>query len=39
MAILVTGGSGYIGSETVDQLQTKGAEVLVLDDLRRLNLS
>jgi UDP-glucose 4-epimerase len=33
MAILVTGGSGYIGSVTVECLLAKGDEVVVLDDL------
>ena len=35
MAILVTGGAGYIGSVTVDRLRAKDEEVVVLDDLRR----
>ena len=35
MAILVTGGAGYIGSVTVERLQAKGEEVVVLDDLAR----
>jgi UDP-glucose 4-epimerase len=35
MAILVTGGAGYIGSVTVDRLRAKGEEVVVLDDLYR----
>src|SRR5690348_8396215 len=35
MAILVTGGAGYIGSATVERLLEKGAEVVVLDDLFR----
>ncbi|HWF12753.1 MAG TPA: NAD-dependent epimerase/dehydratase family protein, partial [Candidatus Acidoferrales bacterium] len=33
MAILVTGGSGYIGSVTVECLLAKGEDVVVLDDL------
>ena len=33
MKILVTGGAGYIGSVTVEQLVESGAEVVVLDDL------
>ena len=35
MAILVTGGAGYIGSVTVDLLRQRGVNVVVLDDLRR----
>ncbi len=35
MAILVTGGAGYIGSVTVDLLQKHGESVVVLDDLFR----
>lgn len=35
MAILVTGGAGYIGSVTVECLQARGERVLVLDDLAR----
>jgi UDP-glucose 4-epimerase len=35
MAILVTGGAGYIGSVTVELLRTEGEEVVVLDDLAR----
>lgn len=33
MAILVTGGSGYIGSVTIECLLAKGEKVVVLDDL------
>ncbi len=33
MAILVTGGAGYIGSVTVERLTAKGERVVVLDDL------
>ena len=33
MAILVTGGAGYIGSHTVVQLLDSGQDVLVLDNL------
>lgn len=33
MAILVTGGAGYIGSHTVVELQNAGKEVVVLDNL------
>jgi UDP-glucose 4-epimerase len=33
MKILVTGGTGYIGSHTVVELQEKGYEVIVVDDL------
>jgi UDP-glucose 4-epimerase len=35
MAILVTGGAGYIGSATVERLRAKGEQVVVLDDLFR----
>jgi UDP-glucose 4-epimerase len=35
MAILVTGGAGYIGSVTVELLRVKGESVVVLDDLAR----
>lgn len=35
MAILVTGGAGYIGSVMVDQLMERGERVVVLDDLSR----
>jgi len=35
MAILVTGGTGYIGSVTVERLRASGERVVVLDDLAR----
>jgi UDP-glucose 4-epimerase len=35
MAILVTGGAGYIGSVMVEQLRASGEAVVVLDDLSR----
>ena len=35
MAILITGGAGYIGSVTVELLRSKGEAVVVLDDLVR----
>ena len=35
MAILVTGGAGYIGSATVERLLERGAHVVILDDLYR----
>ena len=35
MAILITGGAGYIGSVTVERLRAKGEHVVVLDDLVR----
>ena len=33
MKILVTGGTGYIGSHTVVELQEKGFEVVIADNL------
>ena len=33
MAILVTGGAGYIGSATVELLHSRGEDVVVLDNL------
>src|SRR4051794_8182980 len=33
MAILVTGGAGYIGSHVVRQLSEQGFEIIVADDL------
>ena len=35
MRVLVTGGAGYIGSVTVEQLVLAGHEVVVVDSLRR----
>jgi UDP-glucose 4-epimerase len=35
MAILVTGGAGYIGSVTVERFRDKGEAVVVIDDLGR----
>ncbi|HXA55980.1 MAG TPA: UDP-glucose 4-epimerase GalE [Candidatus Acidoferrum sp.] len=39
MAILVTGGAGYIGSATVERLLEKGAQVVVIDNLFRGHLA
>ena len=33
MKILVTGGTGYIGSHTVVELQEKGFDVIIVDAL------
>jgi len=38
MKILVTGGTGYIGSHTVVELQTAGYEVLIVDNLSNSNI-
>ena len=35
MAVLVTGGAGYIGSVMVDELQDRGERVVVIDELSR----
>ena len=37
MAILVTGGAGYIGSHTVVELQNSGYDVVVVDNLCNSN--
>lgn len=39
MQILVTGGTGYIGSHTVVELQSKGYEVVIIDNLSNSHLS
>jgi len=36
--ILVTGGTGYIGSHTVVELQKKGYEVVIVDNLSNSNI-
>jgi len=37
LKVLVTGGSGYIGSHTVVELQAAGYEVIILDNLSNSN--
>ena len=39
MKILVTGGLGFIGSHTVVELQQKGYEVIIIDNLSNATLS
>ena len=36
--ILVTGGTGYIGSHTVVELQEQGYEVIIIDNLSNSNI-
>lgn len=38
MKILVTGGTGFIGSHTVVELQAIGAEVIIVDNLSNSNI-
>ena len=38
MKIIVTGGTGYIGSHTVVELQQDGLEVVILDNLVNSNI-
>lgn len=38
MKILVTGGTGYIGSHTTVELQKKGYEVIIVDNLSNSNI-
>ena len=37
MAVLVTGGAGYIGSHTVVEFQNAGYDVVVLDNLSNVS--
>ena len=37
-SILVTGGLGFIGSHTVVELQNKGFEVLIIDNLSNTSI-
>ena len=39
MKILVTGGTGYIGSHTVVELQQKGFDVIIVDNLSNSNIN
>ena len=39
MAILVTGGAGYIGSIVVEELLKQGHSVIVVDNLQEGNRS
>ena len=38
MKILVTGGTGYIGSHTVVELQKQDFEVIIVDNLSNSNI-
>ena len=38
MKILVTGGLGFIGSHTVVELQQKGYDVIIIDDLSLIHI-
>ena len=39
MSILVTGGTGYIGSHTVVELLNSGEDVIIVDNLYNSKLS